>query len=137
VGGVVGRQAIGPSWVSQLPGAEYLPQRVIGVHLIGNQITDDALAHLEALTDLHVLRLIETRVTDAGLARLKGLTRLEVLFIAGGESSEITDNGLVHLKGLINLKALHIVFLDRITDSGVNELRRALPNLGVFDRFPP
>ena len=80
------------------------------------------LAGLPKLTGIF---LGGTQVTNEGLVHLKKLTNLRTLSLAG--STQITDTGLVHLKELTNL---NWIILDDtpITDSGVAELKKALPN---------
>jgi hypothetical protein len=55
-----------------------------------SRVTDDALAHLETLTDLEYLDLDSTRVTDAGLDHLKSLHNLRCLSLTG---TEVSDHG--------------------------------------------
>ena len=78
------------------------------------------------------------RITDAGLAHLNGLVKLETLTIYF--ATQITDAGLAHLKGMPNLQALdlsrtrQLKTLDlagQITDAGVADLRKALPNCKI------
>ena len=57
---------------------------------------------------------------------LKGLTGLQTLSL----SNKITDAGLVHLKGLTKLKELDL-YGTNITDAGVTDLQKALPNCGI------
>lgn len=64
------------------------------------------LVHLKGLTNLTTLNLGNTRVTDAGLVHLRGLTKLATLTLNG-----------------------------EVTDVGVTELRRFLPN--VLINFRP
>jgi hypothetical protein len=45
--------------------------------------------------------------------------------------TQITDAGLVHLKELTNLQDLNLIETP-ITDSGVAELQKALPNCLIF-----
>jgi hypothetical protein len=45
-------------------------------------------------------------------------------------STLITDAGLVHLAGLTNLKTLYL-FRTQITDAGVAELKKSLPNCEI------
>jgi hypothetical protein len=121
------REPLGPRWVSQLPFASYLPQRVTGVEFHGEKITDDTLARLRILAGLRGLSLIGTRVTDDGLAHLESMSELESVYI---ESEQITDAGLHHLKRLPKLKYL-CVPCRGISDSGINELQGARPNLKI------
>ena len=93
----------------------------------GAVVTDEGLAHLKGLSQLHVLNVGGTRVTDAGLVHLKGLTQLWDLSLSG---TQVTDAGLVHLKGLTQLRYLALS-RTRVTDAGVVELQKVLPNVRV------
>ena len=74
------------------------------VIMSGSNITNEGVVHLRALTNLQSLDLMETQITDAGL---------------------------VHLKNLTNLKDLSLAGCKNITDSGVAELQKALPNCEI------
>ena len=83
--------------------------------LAGTQVTDAGLAHLAELTQLQWLRLDNTKVTDAGLAHLTGLTRLRNLCL---DNTQVTDLGLAHLSGLAKLQWLWLGNT-RVTDAGL------------------
>ena len=97
------------------------------VKLDYTQATDVELAHLQGLTQLKVLFLMDTQVTDVGLAHLRGLTGLQVLDLRG---TQVTDVGRAHLHGLTGLQVL---LLDRtqVTEAGRAQLRQALPNCWI------
>jgi len=119
--------------------------------LQATDVSDAGLVHLKGLTSLKTLWLNKTRVTDVGLVHLKGLTNLEILQLP--QSSKITDKGLMHLAGLTNLANLdlggtsitdaglvHLKGLNKlemlalpknITDAGVAELQKALPDCKI------
>lgn len=123
------------------------------VYLGGTQVTDAGLQHLQGLTRLSILTLNRcAQITDAGLQHLKGVTSLGLLRIDG--CRQVTDKGLEHLKGLPGLRGLWLdgctqvtdeglrhlrglpllqIGLDYtdVTDTGVEELKRAIPNLNV------
>ena len=100
---------------------------VIKVTFNGSQITDEGLVHLTGMTDLRALDLtLCTNVTDAGLVHLKQLTKLEELVLNG---TQITDAGLVHLAGLTKLKLISLP--KQVTDAGIAELQKALPNCTI------
>ena len=90
------------------------------------EITDTVLVHLKGLANLQNLCLTGTLITDAGLVHLKGLTALKDLELIG---TQITDAGLVHLKGLTKLQSLDLP--KQITDAGVADLQKALPNCKI------
>ncbi|MEE3369013.1 MAG: hypothetical protein VX346_06690 [Planctomycetota bacterium] len=72
------------------------------------------------------ITLTNTNISDATLMRLKGLTKLQAL---GLRRTRVTNQGLVHLQNLTNLRSL--VLGGRITDAGVAELQKALPNCDI------
>ena len=49
--------------------------------VMDTRVTDVAMEHLRKFRDLQGLNLSETKVTDAGLERLKGLKKLEIIFL--------------------------------------------------------
>ena len=107
------------------------PERpIVHVDLHQTDVTDAHLVHLERLTSLQSLYLLDTQITDAGLEHLKGLTRLENLLLGytdAGLEQQITDYGLVtnagleHLKGLTSLQHLGLSGT-QITDAGLEHL---------------
>ena len=60
-------QTIGPAWFQRLPGARYLPRRLVNIQLLGDKITDDELVFLQPFTGLRGLALINTSVTETHL----------------------------------------------------------------------
>jgi hypothetical protein len=98
---------------------------------------------LAALKSLESLNLADTQVTDTGLKELAGLTSLQELDLT---RVQITDGGLRELAGLKSLKTLDLTgtgvkgqkpgedldlrFL--VTDTGIAELRKALPELNII-----
>jgi hypothetical protein len=134
-------QRVGPDWLRQWIGNERLQlfDKVVGVRLADDRITDADLAHLKGLPDLQTLYLTGTSVTDEGLSELQGLSKLRTLSLDGTQftdeglkplgrlknleylnlkDSQVTDLGLVHLKELANLKCLQ-VFPRPLTKAGV------------------
>ena len=91
-------------------------------------VTDAGLAHLSKKNNLEALILFNTAVTDDGVAQLTSLRRLQYLKIA---SSEITDDSIPYLSQLQSLQRLWTSGTS-ITSSGVDRLRRALPNCEVI-----
>ncbi len=86
-----------------------------------------ALAKEIASRGLAGLRL--RGATDGDLAHLKGLTALRELALDG---SKITDAGLAHLKGLTGLRKVTLTRTN-ITDAGADSLRKALPEVRIFE----
>jgi hypothetical protein len=75
------------------------------------------------------LSLAGTQVTDNGLVHLQGLTKLHDLSLM---FTHVTDAGLEHLKGMVQLQFLDLRANDRITDDGVEKLKRALPKCKII-----
>ena len=106
----------------------------VHVLLLGKtSVTDAGLAHIKGLSTLNFLHLENTKVGDAGLAHLKGLKELAYLNLYG---TPVTNAGLDHLKGLKNLKNLY-VFQTKVTNAGADGLRKALPGLKVDMGWDP
>jgi hypothetical protein len=106
------------------------PQQPFGLELgsEGAQVTDASLKGLGRLERLHTLYLGGSRVTDAGLRELAGLKELQRLSV----SQQVTDKGLKELAGLKRLQTLHLDQTTQVTDAGVQELQRALPNCKII-----
>lgn len=103
--------------------------RLQTLYLHDTQVTDAGLEHLRGLNNLSVLTISRnTRITDVGLENLEGLTDLNTLFI---NDTQVTDAGLGHLKGMTKLRELHLGNT-QVTEGGVNELKKALPNCKVY-----
>ena len=75
------------------------------------------------------LNLSGTSVTDAGLKEMAGPKNLSSLSLV---KMQVTDSGLNELTGLKYLSSLDL--RTRVTDKGVAELRKALPNCFI-DHF--
>ena len=95
-------------------------------------ITDGQLKYLASLTRLKRLDLDRTNITDAGLEHLAGLSRLEFLKL---RNTAVTNAGLKQLAGLTRLRTLYLNDTP-VTRDGVEALRRTLPQLEVYGRFP-
>ena len=67
--------------------------------------------------------------TEPDLEQLRDMPELETLDLGG---TQITDAGLVHLKALPNLQSLDLFGCPNITESGVAELQKALPNCEII-----
>jgi Leucine-rich repeat (LRR) protein len=77
------------------------------LNLGGPSVDDVALSHLKSLANLTELSIYQSQITDAGLRSLNALSRLDSLALA--------DNAL-------------------ITYDGIEELRRAMPNVQISSR---
>ena len=104
-------------------------KKIEGMSLQGNAFTDEGLKHLRGMTQLRSLwiGLSKGQITDSGIAQLGGLVNLHDLEI---QNANVTDNGIQKLRGLTKLKRLYLgkTF---VTQTGVNELKKALPELHV------
>ena len=82
-----------------------------------DDIFDDNLASLAGMTDLRCLELDSNNITDQGLVHLSGLKSLQDLHIC---SENVTDAGLLHLTQLLLRK--FSIYAARITDAGLDRL---------------
>ena len=117
------------------------------LNLTNTQVTDEGLAQLREFTDLNCLyigsidltqlvgpgaahRNSAPQITGKGLESLKDLPNLQVVQLIG---THTTDQDLQSLRVLSKL-----VFIDlkdtKVTDAGVAELKKALPNCRVVRR---
>jgi internalin A len=100
-------------------------------------VTDAGLKHLAPLTHLHRLDLSGNRaITDAGMKELADLENLQTLWLY---VTNIGDAGLKELRGLKKLRELR-VYSTKVTEVGVAELQRALPDCEITwrtQRTPP
>jgi hypothetical protein len=72
--------------------------------------------------------MIGEDITDASLEKLKAFPQLRSLSLA---NTKVTDAGLKHLEGLTQLKELTIHFTPKVTETGVRDLQKALPDLKI------
>ncbi|HEV3162412.1 MAG TPA: hypothetical protein VGZ22_00115 [Isosphaeraceae bacterium] len=89
---------------------------------------------LERLPSLQSLNLRWSNIDDSHLEQLSRLPMLESIDLRGDPASrpmKITDAGLQHLKGLTHLKTLSL-YDTQVTDEGIDELKKALPNVKVY-----
>ena len=101
------------------------------LNLWSTRIDDSGLVHLESLPNLKWLKLDQCNVGDKGMKSVGKLANLEYLHIG---STQVTDDGLKSLYGLKKLKELVLTFVSGVSDSGVEELQAALPQLETIDR---
>jgi hypothetical protein len=79
------------------------------------------------------VRLASEKVDDEWIKEnLSGVRHVEVLTI---NSPNVTDEGLSHLVGLTRLQRLNLA-RTRVTERGVEELRRSIPSLKIITRRP-
>lgn len=118
---------IGDTQVSNLELLRGLPN-LKKLYLSDTNVYD--IEPLRALTNLHVLVISNTKVSN--IEALEVLNKLELLAINNTRVSDIKP-----LKGLKSLKMLSIVNCENITDEQVEELQKALPELGIIRNNPP
>ena len=101
--------------------------KIEDLSLQGNHFTNKGLEFLQESTQLKelTLGLGTNEITDDGLRFVSALTNLEIL---GLQHSKITDAGLQHLRTLKNLKQLWVGGTE-VTTAGRETLRRDLPKL--------
>ena len=94
-----------------------------------DNVTNDDLRRLEALTRLEELHLINCpQITDAGLKHLEGLTRLRALSL--NYTAGVTGAGLVHLSRLPKLEFLDL-FGTKVTEVDAKRLQELLPDCEI------
>jgi hypothetical protein len=127
------------------------PARIVSANLVSTNVTDEELAQLAPLTDLHSLVLNHTPVTDAGLKHLRAMKQLLWLELEGTSikgtglanlvgmdqllslrlgRTEVDDASLVHV---MQMKGLHELWVQntKITQAGLRELWKVRPSLRV------
>ena len=77
------------------------------------------------------ITLMDGDVTDFTLSSLKGTPTLLQLRLEG---PNLTDTMLRQLLSLTKLQTLELVGTDHVTDTGIMNLRRALPQLKITRR---
>ena len=130
-GGNVQLEIVGPQWLKDFAGRDYVwlfgtpislnaPQRqkvddrwvkqvrrmtsLRSLGLENTQVTDRGLASLEPLTDLESVALSHTTIGDAGLEHIRGLTKLRWVSLDG---TQVSEDGLACLVGM-NLSMLNL-----------------------------
>jgi hypothetical protein len=84
------------------------------------QISDEGLKNLAAMTELRSLNLCGTTITDAGLKHLAAMKDLQNLQLS---STKVTDAGMDELMKLPKLQSL-MLYDTKVTDTGVFALKR-------------
>jgi predicted DNA-binding antitoxin AbrB/MazE fold protein len=95
---------------------------IVAVELNGDRVDDQAVTKLENAKSLKKLYLISAQITDAALARLNAFPKLEFLDVSG--SSQITDAGLKHLKQVGTLRNFIFRGCQNVTEPGKDDLRK-------------
>jgi Leucine-rich repeat (LRR) protein len=116
--------------LQRLAGATRLEKLVLGI----NAIQGPGLVHLEKLPALRSLTLIGQEFSNQELAHIKSLTSLTHLHLFNSRGDwEVTDAGLVHLSGLAALEELKLTHVTGITDAGMVHLKslRSLKKLDL------
>ena len=102
---------------------------VRGLYLDNCPITDQGLLSVGTISQLEFLTLNRTTITDYGIARLANLRCLRVLELDG---TAVSDLGLRNLYCSSNLEEVRLRLNAKITQNGVNELRKRLPRASVY-----
>jgi hypothetical protein len=107
------------------------PERLTNVCLSHTQVDDNAMRIIGNMVNLDRIWLDGTRITDVGTVHLERLNQLKLLYL---QDTNISDRSLVHLKMLKSLLQLEIGGT-AITEDGVSELQRSLPNAKIGGRI--
>ncbi len=114
----------GPEWLRRILGDNFFNE-IVEVFLSQSKVTDGDLKALRHLPQLQRLYATETAIGDAGLENLSGLVELRELAL---DKTQVTDAGLANLRGLTRLESLRET---AVTDAGVNDLQKCLPNCKI------
>ncbi len=101
----------------------------VSVDLSNTLLTDNDLKGLGDWSELRELDLSGTNITDDTLARLRSATALRYLKL---DEVVVTNSGLYLLQSVAQFYGCVRGSKARITDKGVAELRKSLPNLKVM-----
>ncbi len=91
-------------------------------------VGDASMPVLAKLPKLESLGLGGTKITDAGLPVLAAFPALKELALPG---TAVTDKGLQSLAGCKNLATLTLNKKMKVTQAGIDRLKKALPSLNV------
>ncbi len=105
--------------LSQLKNLEDLSISTVG---IGNE----GLKHLQNLTNIHRLQLLNSKIDDEGLRYLSRMEKLVDLWISGADFS---GEGFKYLHNLKRIQRLEIHSYKRVNQQYINRLRKELPEL--------
>jgi hypothetical protein len=119
--------------VDTLAEIEALPQDTDGIFI--RSLTDEKVrAIVTRCPNLQALISDgNNRATDASFPPLRNLEKLESLDL---EWSSVTDAGLHYLVEMPMLRWVDLTFCKGVTLKGLNELRRAKPDLEIASQFP-
>lgn len=116
--------------LTQLTGLTNL--EVLSLQLKTGKFTDEATAHLAALTKLRELHFGANELTESGLERLGSLGELEKLDL---HDCKVNDAGLKHLEKLSQLKLLSFQFGDA-SEEALRQFKKALPDCTIRNSRP-
>lgn len=95
-----------------------------------SNLSPESLAGLANCKGLKLLQLCSCPVSDATLAQLAKSPSLTSLLLVG--CSGLTDAGLAQLSGAANLKTLMLEANPKLTEEGVDALRKKLPQTKII-----
>jgi len=109
-------------------------QQLSYLRLDGTAVTITGLKQISKLKNLSSLSLWGSEITDEGLKEVAKLTQLKKLNL---NNNEISDVGLKEIAKLTQLTSLSLESTSYdITDEGVDELKKALPNCEMWFGCP-
>jgi hypothetical protein len=103
--------------------------RVVHLKLEGPQVTDAAIDQLVHFKMLKHVSLRDASVTDAAMQKLRENKRLSALGITG---TRVTDKGLKSLTEVASLRYVWVLVNDRLTETGVDGLKKSLPGVTIY-----
>ncbi len=114
--------------LSQLKNLQDLSISTVG---IGNE----GLKHLQNLTNINRLQLLNSKIDDEGLKYLSRMEKLVDLWISGADFS---GEGFKYLHNLKRIQRLEIHSYKRVNQQYINRLRKELPELNrlIIDYKP-
>ena len=102
---------------------------VVDVRLEDHPRFDDkAIDHVVQFKRLHSLSVRGSSITDAGFEKMQSLKHLKRLWMG---YTEITDRGLGYLEKIPSLRQIWAWNADKVTEKGLDSLRRAVPDLAI------
>ncbi len=96
--------------------------------LAGTNITDAGVDHLGNLKELVELSVGRTAITDKSAKVIGGFDKLEELWL---NHVGITDAGLRELHGLSKLQRIYLTGAKNVTQTGLDDLKKAVPELTI------